>query len=65
MFPAEDIQAQLADHVELGLAIRQLRRQQAVVLMVGEPLPVIRRINDAGRGFALEQGFHALAVPGG
>ena len=62
--PAEDIQAQVPDEIQLRATVRDFRRQQAVVLMVRKPLPVIRRIDDARRGFASEHGFHAFAVAG-
>ena len=44
---AEDIQSEMADEIQLGAAMRDLRRQQAVIALVGEPLPVVRRVNNA------------------
>jgi hypothetical protein len=54
----------MPDHLKLTIALRKLSRQEAVVLMMAEPLPIIRGIDHASRGFALEHGGYTATMAG-
>ena len=44
--PPHNVEAEMADEVELRPATAQLLRQFTVMELMGKPLPVVRRIND-------------------